>query len=205
MEILLIDQGSPEWIQARLGKVTTSKFKDVMTKGRGDSVSKTRESYLYQLASEIVTGLPSDNYVSQAMEWGKENEYNARKNYELVEDIEVNQVGFVKHNDSIGCSPDGFVNNDGLIEIKCPNTSTQISYFLKDEFPKDYTAQVQGQLWICEKEWCDFVSYDPRITTDARYFKKRVFRNEKFIKELKDNVYKFVDELEEILNKLRSK
>lgn len=198
-----IEQGTDEWLQLRLGKLTASRFKDVLAKGRGNALSKTRQSYMYQLAAEILTGEPVESFKSSAMEWGNECEPRARAAYELKHDIDTTQCAFVEHSDRIGVSPDGLVGDKGLLEIKCPSTVTQIQRYLDGTFPSEYKAQVQGQIWVCEREWCDFVSFDPRINADAEYFEIRVFRDEDYIKQLEAECLKFIDELKELLEKLR--
>ena len=196
-------QGSPEWLAVRAGKVTASRFKDILAKGVGNSPSKTRQSYMLEVASEILTGQPAETYTNTAMEHGTLTESLARAAYEQKEFVEVEQVGFVEHSQFIGCSPDGLIDDKGLLEIKCPKTSTQIQRVLAGEFPSEYMAQVQGQLWICERQWCDFVSYDGRIQGPASYFKIRVYRDEAYIHNLSTQVDKFIAELQEMLGKLK--
>lgn len=197
-----IEQGSDEWLKMRLGKLTASKFADVMTKGRGDAPSKTRESYMYQIAAEILTGSPQDSFKNSAMDWGNECEPAARAAYELENDVDVVECAFIERDEWVGVSPDGLVNDDGLLEIKCPNSTTQIKRFLAGIFPKEYNAQVQGQLWVSERKYCDFVSYDPRINGEASYFQIRVERDEKYIESLELECTKFIDDLKELLTKL---
>lgn len=198
-----IEQGSEEWLALRAGKVTASRFSDVMAKGRGGAPSKTRDSYMKQLAAEILTGQPEEMYSNKYMEWGNECEPQARSMYEFNHDREVNQVAFIEHNDFVGVSPDGLIGSDGLIEIKCPKTTTQIDYYLSGKFPSKYEAQVQGQLMVSNREWCDFVSFDPRINGSASYFEVRVYRDEKYIAELDNQIRYFVNELKELLEKLK--
>jgi len=197
-----IEQGTDEWLELRLGKLTASKFSDVIAKGRGNAPSKTRESYMYQLAAEILTGEPQDSFTNKAMEWGNECEPAARAAYELKHDIDVEQCAFIERDQWVGVSPDGLVGENGLLEIKCPNSVTQIKRVLSGEFPNEYMAQVQGQLWVSGREWCDFVSYDPRINTDADYFEIRVFRDEDYIENLANQCTDFIEELSDLLTKL---
>ena len=198
-----IEQGSDEWLLLRLGKVTASRFSDVMSKGRGSAPSKTREAYLYQLAAEILTGAPEDSYSNKYMEWGNECEPQARAMYEFETGNDVEQVAFIEMGEHIGVSPDGLVGDKGLLEIKCPKTTTQLKRFLSCEFPSTYKAQVQGQLWVSEREWCDFVSFDPRINGRSSYFEIRVERDEEYISELASGIDLFLNELHDILHKLR--
>lgn len=198
-----IEQGSPAWRALRAGKVTASRFADVLAKGKGTTPSKTRQSYLYQLAAEKLTGEPQESYSNEYMEWGTKNEPVARAYYELAESKNVEPIGCILHSDDVAASPDGLVGDDGLLEIKCPKTSTQIERILNATFPSEYMAQVQGQLWISGRKWCDFVSFDPRINSDKKYFKVRVERDDEYIKTLEAEVIKFVGELKELVNKLQ--
>lgn len=197
-----IEQGTDEWLKMRLGKLTASRFSDVISKGRGSAPSKTRESYMYQLAAEILTEQPQDSFKGSAVDWGNECEPAARAAYELKHDTDVVECAFIEKNEWLGVSPDGLVGEDGLLEIKCPNTTTQIKRFLSGEFPKEYMAQVQGQLWVSGREWCDFVSYDPRINGDSDYFEVRVYRDEEYIENLASKCEDFIAELKQLLIKL---
>lgn len=205
MKIHNFEQGTEQWLAARAGKITASRFKDVIANGVGKAPSKTRQSYLYEVASEILSGQPAESYSNAAMEYGTLAEPVARQVYEEMEMVPVEQVGFVEMNEFVGCSPDGLVDEKGLLEIKCPKTSTQLQRVLAGEFPSEYTAQVQGQLWVCEREWCDFVSYDGRIKGPAAYFKRRVYRDDQFIKTLSNGVNTFISDLKDILAKLESR
>jgi len=198
-----IQQGSDEWRRLRLGKVTASCFSAVLSKGKGSAPSKTRHSYMLQLAAEIITGEPQDNFTNKYMEWGNQCEPQARSMYEFDTSLEVEEVGFIEHNDHVGVSPDGMVGDSGMLEIKCPKTTTQIERYLAGNFPACYKAQVQGQLWVAEREWSDFVSFDPRINSSASFFKIRVDRDDEYIGLLRDGVYKFVDELLALIEKIR--
>lgn len=187
-----IDQGTPEWHALRRGVITASKFKDVMAKGQG----KTRESYLYDLLIERTTDIVQESYTNEYMEWGTECEPLARHEYEISSGVEVEEITFVKQSDTVGCSPDGFVGTDGMLEIKSPASKTQLMrYFKEIGLPPEYKAQVQGQLWICDRDWCDFLSYDPRVPDAARFICTRVFRDDKYILELIKVVSDFTAEL----------
>lgn len=192
MEIIRdIEQGSEQWHELRLGKVTASRFKDVMAKGKG----LIRKSYMYQLAAEYITGEKEESYSNKYMEWGTENEAAARAMYELETDCTVEQVAFIKRNENVGASPDSLVGTDGLLEIKCPKTTTQIETFLSGKVPSQHKPQIQGQLWVSEREWCDFLSFDPRINAKSGYFCTRVYRNDKYIEELEQTISVFIEEL----------
>ncbi len=194
-------QGTDEWFAVRMGKVTASCFADATSTGRGSSPSKTRKTYMMKLIAERMTGLPQDSYSNDAMQAGTDMEPYAREYYELINDVPVKQVGFVERDENIGCSPDGLVGEDGMLEIKCPFSSTHIRYLLDGGLPATYRKQVQGQLWVCEREWCDFVSYDPRVARRP-YFCERVYRDDDFIKELHIKIIMFVNELKDMMEQL---
>ena len=194
-QILYCEQGSSEWHKVRLGKITASRFDNVLCKGQ------SRQAYLIELAAERLSGIPQESYTNAAMEWGSEQEPFARELYESLNgDTLIGQVGFIKYDDYIGCSPDGLIGLDGTLEIKCPNTSTHITYILKDKLPSKYIPQIQGGLWITERQWCDFVSFDPRIKRKIHII--RVERDDKYIKVLEAAVEQFKTELIETVNKL---
>ena len=202
MKVHKVEQGTDEWHKLRLGKVTGSRLKDVLSKGRGSAPSKTRLNYMYQVVAERLTGQPQDTYSNEYMEWGQETEAQAKSHYEYMESVYTDKVGFVEMNEWIGASPDALIGDDGLLEIKCPKSVTQIQRAALGEFPSEYTAQVQGQIWVCEREWCDFVSFDPRIRGDASYFKIRVFRDDEFINDMAMKIDQFITETREMLDKL---
>jgi len=200
------EQGSIEWLSLRLGKITASRVKDVLTKGRGTSPSKTSESYMMELIAEILTGNSKPFFENDAMRWGTETEPQARAMYAVNNDfVDVKEVAFVEHNEQIGISPDGLIGDYGLLEIKCPNTTTQLKRALSDDYSADYKAQIQMQLWISEREWCDFLSFDPRLECSAGYLQQRVFRDEEYIEEMKVKVYAFVKKMNELINILTTK
>jgi len=198
-----IQQGSDEWLELRLGKITASKLSDVMSKGRGNAPSKTRASYMLQLAAEKLTGKPEDSFTNKYMEWGNECEPQARSMYEFDSGNDVEEVAFVEFDEWFGVSPDGLVGDNGLLEIKCPKTTTQIERYLAGVFPSAYKAQVQGQLIATGRDWCDFVSFDPRISGEASYFCIRVERDEEYMNELQEAIHTFKEELIEMMEKLK--
>ena len=171
-----IEQGSQEWHNLRLGVVTASRVKDVMTKGRGNSVSKTAESYMYELLAELMTGSAKPFFENDAMRWGTETEPQARAMYEIRNNVDVQQVAFIKSGEcsNLGVSPDGLICDDGLIEIKCPTTITQLKRSQSEKPYSDYYDQIQCQLWVSNRKWCDFVSFDPRLDIEAGYIQVRV-------------------------------
>ena len=202
MEIIKdIEQGTDEWLALRYGWTTASRFKDVMAKGQG----KTRKSYMYQLAAEAISDMRQESFTNEYMEWGTETEPQARDTYEFVSGNSVEQVTFIRLDGDmkIGCSPDGLVGDDGMVEFKCPKTTTQIETFLSGKMPTGHKAQVQGQLWISGRQWTDFVSFDPRIDGEASYFSTRIERDEDYIKEIEAACILFSADLQEIIKQLR--
>ena len=196
-------QGSDEWKQLRLGKITASRLSDVMSSGRSGAPSKTRQSYMLQLAAEILTGEAEDSFSNKYMDWGNACEPQARSMYTFDSGNVVEEVAFVIASDRFGVSPDGMVGQDGLLEIKCPKTTTQIDRFITGKFPTEYKAQVQGQLLATGRRWCDFVSFDPRISGPAQYFIIRVERDEDYIIELQAKIDTFTYELNNLLELLK--
>lgn len=195
-----IVQGSDEWFEIRLGLVTGSISATVQAKGRGGGPSLTRADEMFELALERIHNRPRPaGYKSADMIHGTETEPEARSHYELMEGVMVEQVGFVTLNDDVGCSPDGFVGEDGLVEIKCPKNRTQYNRFLAGVFPKEYNAQVQFLLWVTGREWCDFISFASDMMA-MKYFKIRVMRDEEYIETLEKEVDKFVTELKALVN-----
>jgi putative phage-type endonuclease len=192
-----IEQGSDEWLHIRLGKVTASCVADVLAKTKS-GVSASRGNYLIKLALQRTTGQIEDGFTSDAMQWGIDNEAQARVAYEIKSGNFVDQVGFVEHPSIawFGCSPDGLVNDNGLVEIKCPNSATHWSYIKDDAPPNKYYIQMQAQMACTNREWCDFVSFDPRMPDKSKLFIKRVMRSNDFIGDMEKAVKEFLDEVE---------
>lgn len=198
MKIIDCIQGSEEWFESRLGFVTASNFHKVLNKKTG------RGLYMRKLAAERLTGLMEESYKNEVMEKGIETEQEARCYYETVNDCEVEQVGFVMRDEWIGGSPDGLVGKDGLIEIKCPLSSTHIEIILSEKMPSFHIPQVQGLLWVTDRKWCDFVSFDPKILSRPM-FCVRIERDTEYFKRLAGDVGVFVNELKAIIEKIDSK
>lgn len=198
-----ITQGSPEWHALRLGKVTASRVADVVAKTKS-GWGASRANYMAELIAERLTGVPAASYTNAAMQWGVEMEPQARAAYEFYADTPVEPAGFVQHPviTMSGASPDGFVEN-GLVEIKCPNTSTHIDTLLGQEVPGKYITQMQWQMACTGSAWCDFISFDPRMPEQMRLFVRRVSRDDTAIAQLEKDVIAFLSELESKLQGLR--
>jgi putative phage-type endonuclease len=199
-----VEQGTDEWKHIRLGKVTASGVADVLAKTKS-GVSASRGNYLIKLALQRVTGEIEDGFTSDAMAWGIDNEAQARVAYEVKSGNFVDQVAFVDHPiiPWFGASPDGLVNNDGLVEIKCPNSATHWSYIKAGEPPMKYYIQMQAQMACTDRKWCDFVSFDPRMPDRSKLFIKRVMRDKDFIIEMQSEIYKFLEEVATEVNLMK--
>ena len=199
-------QGSDEWLKARAGRVTASRVADLMAKTKSGA-SASRVNYMAQLISERLTGQPADSFTNAAMRHGTETEPEARAAYEMLTGADVVEVGFIPHPsiDGFGASPDGLVGDDGLIEIKCPNTATHIETLLAEKVPSKYNTQMQVQMLCTDRQWCDFISYDPRLPGDMRIWIKRVQRDDVFCAQIVAEVTKFLAEMDGKLDALKAK
>ncbi len=198
-EILTVEQGSREWLEARMGMPTASQFSTVMAKGRGGGESKIRAKYLRQLAGEIITGEPMENYSNSHMERGKTMEAEARSAYEFITGNEAVEVGFIREGRA-GASPDSLIGDDGLLEIKTKLPHLMIECYERGAIPAEHVAQVQGQIWVSGREWCDFVAYWPGMPL----FTVRVERDPEYIGKIAAGVAAFNRELDEIVEFVRS-
>lgn len=196
-------QGSPEWIAARVGSVGASRISDIIAKTK-TGYSTSRANYAAELVAERLTGAPAERFTNAAMAWGTEKEPDARAAYEFIHDVTVELVGIVKHPKIAGAhaSPDGYIGDTGLIEIKCPLTATHIDTLLRGQVPDKYEVQMLWQMACTGRAWCDYVSFDPRLPPHLQLFVKRVHRNEPRIKELEDEVSAFLREVEDTIGKL---
>ncbi len=194
LEIINCTQGSPEWAQARLGIPTASEFASILTKGRGGAESRTRQTYLYKLAGERLTGEVMESFTSAHMERGKLMEEEARSAYSFVTGLEYETIGFLRRGRA-GASPDALIGRDGLLEIKTKLPHLLIEALLKGEFPSEHKAQCQGQLWIAERDWIDLAIYWPGLPIMIT----RAHRDETFINELSTSVTQFNEELDRIV------
>ena len=199
----MIEQGTPEWFAQRLGKVTASRVADIMAKTK-TGVAASRGNYLAQLVAERLTGQAADTFKSGSMQHGTETEPMARMAYEAETGLIVTEVAMIQHPaiEMSGASPDGLVGEDGLVEIKCPNTSTHIATLMADKASSQYIPQMQWQMACTGRAWCDFVSFDPRMPEDMQLLIKRVPRDETLIAEYEAEVIKFLAEVQETVDKL---
>jgi putative phage-type endonuclease len=200
-------QGTAEWQASRAGKVTASRVADVVAKTKSGA-SASRANYMAELIVERLTGVKGDSYQTPAMVWGIETEPKARAAYEAETGHLVTGVGFIPHPtiNMAGASPDGWVGDEGGIEIKCPNTATHIETVLSEAVPAKYVTQMQWQM-ACHpgQQWIDFISYDPRVPETMQMWVKRVERDDKYIAQLEEEVFNFIEELEAKIDALKEK
>ena len=197
-------QRDDDWYAARCGKATASRFKDAIATLKNGQPAQAAKDYLMELVVERLTGEPVTRYVTAAMQWGTDNEDAARAAYERHTGIEVEETGFVAHDTLLaGCSPDGLVDWDGLIEIKCPFSSAVHIETLLNGMPADHMAQVQGQMWITGRQWCDFVSYDPRMPEPLQLHVQRISRVPAYVADLERQVTEFLFKVGDKVEALR--
>lgn len=195
-------QQTPEWYQAKLGKVSASRCADLMAKTKS-GYSKSRKNYMMELIIARLTGTYPESFTSPAMQWGIETEAEARKQYEAETLNIVEECGFISLTDDVGCSPDGLIGEDGLLEIKCPNSATHIETLISGKVDRKYILQIQFQLMVTDRKWCDFVSYDPRWPVELRLYIQRVGRDEEMIEEIEKEVGLFLEEMYDMLIKIK--
>lgn len=190
-----IEQGTDEWRQIRCGIATASNFKCILAKGEG----KTRKSYMHRLAAEAITGTPMESFSSGAMDRGRVMEAEARDYYAFMRDADPQKVGFVR-NGPKGASPDSFLGSDGLLEIKTQRGDLLIETLFKGEVPSEHVAQIQGQIWVSEREWCELLVYWPGMPPLI----KRIYRDSGYIHTLSKEVDRFNAELAETVEKIKA-
>ncbi len=203
-------QQTDDWFAQRLGKVTASKVKDVMAKGRGGSPSATRQNYMMQLLCERLTGKREEGYTNAAMQRGNDLEPIARAAYEMYEDCEVVEVGLILHPsiDGFGASPDGVIlldNGRRGLEIKCPNTAQHIAVVQSGKHDTQYEWQMLAQMACADLESVDFVSFDDRLPEELQYVCFRYHRDEARIREMEAEVMAFLEELAELEHQMRER
>lgn len=191
-----IVQGAPEWFAARAGIPTASEFDAVIAKGKGNEPSKTRRSYMLKLAGERITGEVAESYTNAHMERGKAMEAEARDLYAFMRDVSLSQVGFVRHDlMRAGCSPDSFIGDDGMLEVKTKLPHLQLQALIDGVLPPEHKAQVQGGLLVTGRAWCDFMSYWPKLPSLI----VRVERDEPYISALREGIEVFNHELDQLV------
>ena len=200
----MIEQRTDEWFAQRCGRVTASRIADVMAKTK-IGYGASRANYMAQLVAERMTGNVEQSYTNAAMQWGIDTEPQAVEAYEALKLCQVDPAPFVVHPSipDAGASPDGLVGEYGLIECKCPNTATHIDTLLKGKIADKYVKQMQWQMACTGRQWCDFVSYDPRLGSDLALFVQRVDRDDDLIVQIEDAVVQFINEIEGQVSQLK--
>jgi hypothetical protein len=198
-----LEQRSHDWLQARCGFPTGSGFKHLMAKTAKGLPTAARNTYLWEKVTERISGQPVQHFVNLAMQWGIDQEPVALAAYEAKTGFSVAPMGFVRHATlATGCSPDGIVDMDGLLEIKCPNTVTHLQT-INNGMDSDHMAQLQGGMWLLNLQWADFVSFDPRLPTEYQLFIQRIPRDNDYILRLEAEVIGFLSDLEITLTKIK--
>lgn len=203
----MIEQRSEDWFAARLGKVTASKVKDVMAKGRGGAPSATRQNYMMQLLCERLTGKREEGFTSAAMQRGTDLEPVARSAYEVGAGVMTVETGLILHPSikGFGASPDGMVGSSGMLEIKCPNTAQHIAVIQSGAHDPQYEWQMLAQMACAGKDWVDFVSFDDRLPDPLQYACFRFHRDEARIRDMEAEVSRFLAELAELEADMRQR
>lgn len=199
------EQRTAEWFAARCGRVTASRIADLMAKTRS-GYSTSRANYAAQLMIERLTGNVEQAFQNAAMLWGTETEPQARDMYAFNEGVEVQETGFHIHPaiSEAGASPDGLAGDDGLVEIKCPNSATHFATLLSKAVDRKYILQMQWQMACTGRQWCDFVSFDPRLSPAKQYFCTRIPRDDALIAEIESEVRAFLAQIADDLTRLET-
>jgi len=203
MRVIDVEQGTPEWFAARLGKVGASMVADATARTK-TGWGSSRANLAARLVAERLTGNLTETFKSEAMKWGNDQEPAAREMYAFVHGAEVRKVGLVLHPtiDMACASPDGIVGDAGLVEIKCPNTATHISTLLGGSIDGGYAKQMQWQMACTGRQWCDFVSFDPRMPAEMQLHVTRIDRDPVMICELEKQVSEFLAEVDATVSRL---
>lgn len=202
-----VEQGTPEWLKVKCGRISSSRIYDVITEPKPTKSGGTRggitelsekRKYRGDLVAERLTGRTAEHHVSREMQHGIDSEPFAREAYGVGTEVMVDTFGFVLHPnmDFCGASPDGLVGEEGCLEIKCPTTANFLDWCDEDVVPEEHQPQMQWVMACCERAWCDFVAYDPRLPEGCRIFVKRLDRNEKQIAAMEFKSILFNEEVE---------
>lgn len=197
MKIYNFEQRTEDWYKVRLGKLTGSDFYTFMGK------SETRKRRIIEKATERITGLPSDveKYESADMQRGRMLEDEAILVYEMIKGVNVEKVGFVEYNDYAGCSPDGLVGEDGIIECKAPKNSVFVKQVVTGEIDPVYYAQMQYNLFITERKWCDYIAYNVNFEPYIVRFEK----DKEYQGKIVESLERSISEIDEVVNKYKER
>lgn len=200
-------QRTEEWLRARSGKITASPILKVYKRLKNGSYSKERETYKFQIIAERLVGTTIEGRKSAAMMRGVEKEAEARDRYARTTNLPVTEAPFVPHPHigDAGASPDGFVGEEGLVEIKAPQSQTAVEILLTEEVPEEYYAQCQWQMCVTGRKWCDFVVFDDRLPPSMQLFVKRIQRDDDLIRTVEKEVREFIAEVSADIERLWNK
>lgn len=193
-QIIEVDQRSDDWLKIRLGRFGGTDAQAVATAGKG------LETLCYQKVAEIMTGRGAESYTNPDMERGVELEQTARLNYEIETSNQVKTVGYIAWGDYVGVSPDGLISEKGLVEFKCPNDANFIKFLHLREIAPAYKWQVQHQMLVAEREWCDFVVFNDNLN---RSVITRINRDEIMINKLQIGLSIGIDKIKNILEEIK--
>ena len=207
MNLLDLKQGFAEWLQERIGRCTGSRVKDALAVRKDKQPAAPRTNYLIAVVTERLKGDAVEHFVTQAMEWGIATEKYARAAYEIRTGNEVDRVGISAHAtiDDFMASPDGFVGDDGVVEFKCPNSTTHVAWMIADAIPEEHRYQLLAELSCSGRQWVDFVSFDPRLPPRMEMFIKRLERTyevEVEISDMEEGVNLFLSDVQLCIAKL---
>ena len=195
MKIYNFEQRTEDWYNIRKGKMTASNADTIIANGKG------LETYIYNLMAEYYSSAEKENYINADMQRGIDLEPEARLEFEFYTDLDVQEVGFIEYNEFIGVSPDGLIGDDGLIEIKCPNDSIYFKLLLNDNIKPEYIAQMQMQMYVTDRQYCYFVSYNPNF--EKSLYIKKINRDEEMIDKLKKGLERGTELIKEIKKNFR--
>lgn len=195
MKIYNFEQRTDEWYAIRKGKMTASNAETIIANGKG------LETYIYNLMAEYYSSAEKENYINADMQRGIDLEPEARLEFEFYTGLDVQEVGFIEYNYFIGVSPDGLIGDDGLIEIKCPNDSIYFKLLLSNNIKPEYIAQMQMQMFVTDRQYCYFVSYNPNF--EKSLYIKKINRDEEMIDKLKKGLERGTQLIKEIKENFR--
>ncbi|MBL8677275.1 MAG: YqaJ viral recombinase family protein [Alphaproteobacteria bacterium] len=203
----MIEQGTDQWRLQRCGKLTGSRFVDVLSFLKSGKSSEARNKYMREVVFELMSGIPRHETSGASLAWGKEIEGYAREAYEMQTGNMVTPSEFVTSYDLnfVGSSPDGLIDYDGMIEIKCPHDEGKHIQTLLEGMPEEHIPQIQGNLFVTGRQWCDFISFDPRQSEKYRIYIQRINRDEEFIEKLRVELVKFWEETKILLNQINER
>jgi len=204
MNPIELKQQTPEWLKARIGKCTGSRVKDALSFLKNGQPSQKRKDYLTDVVTERLTGFAVEHYVTPAMQWGIDTEEYASSAYEVVSGNDVEEVGIAEHPSipMFSASPDRYVGNDGIVEIKCPITTTHVEWMMAGLIPEEHLWQLTAEMACSGRKWVDFVSFDPRLPPRNQVFIRRLLRDEERIAFMEAGVIQFLSEVDAMVAKL---